>query len=260
MEEKPEVSIDDYIVELGNESPNIGAFIKLVLNRLSINKLRGGRLTRKLCCRRRDLDYKIEEAKQYVKKELDVVRFIKKQRQHTNLLWSFSTPWQRAVCRSQANLLLQDKLESEYASLKLGVVRRLEDKAAWQSTESEDPLDAEHIESLQRAPSALDLKFLKRYIAVCTPEPLKVRVERKKPEQREFEPKFLPEKLRFTESKAAEILERRRKNVARSELSFASPITCDRDDESGPYTQRNRSSMKRIEFAALKNGGISALS
>ena len=70
----------------------------------------------------------------------------------------------------------------------------------------------------------------------------------------------MPEKLRFTESKAAEILERRRKNVARSELSFGSPITRDRDGESGPYTQRNRSSMKRIEFAALKNGGISALS
>ena len=61
---------------------------------------------------------------------------------HTNLLWGLSTKWQRSLCRNQAQLLIQDKLESEFGALKLKAVRRLEETVAWQSSDSDDPLDS----------------------------------------------------------------------------------------------------------------------
>ena len=83
----------------------------------------------------------IAQAKDHIREELDIVRYIKKQRINTNLLWGLTTPWQRNVCRSQANHLIQDKLESEFYSRKLRAVRRMDESAAWRSSDSEDPLE-----------------------------------------------------------------------------------------------------------------------
>ena len=63
-------------------------------------------------------------AKLRIKKELDLVKFMKKQRVMTNLLWGLTTPWQRTLCRQQALLLLRDKDEAEFLSYKLPTVRR----------------------------------------------------------------------------------------------------------------------------------------
>ena len=48
---------------------------------------------------------------------------------------------------------------------------------------------------------------MKRYIAVCTPDALKFKESRKRALQREFAPKYLDHKKRFTENKIAGILE-----------------------------------------------------
>lgn len=114
------------------------------------------------------------------------------------------------MCRSQANFLIQDKLESEFAALKLRAVRRLDESAAWRSSDSEDPLDRRQIEHLRLNAVPQDIKFMKRYISVCTPEALKFRESRKRALQREFAPKDLPDKDRFTENKAEQIIEKRR--------------------------------------------------
>lgn len=66
------------------------------------------------------------------------------------------------------------------------------------------------IENIRKQPCALDIKFMKRYIAVCTPEVLKFKESRKRALQREFAPRDLPENEIFTENKAEMILERRR--------------------------------------------------
>ena len=98
--------LDNYVAELGKDSADFASFRKLCLNRLSLNKFRGGRFTRFLCCKRQNFDMMMGEAKNHIRYELDIVRYIKKQRLHTNLLWGLSSPWQRAVCRSQSTLLI----------------------------------------------------------------------------------------------------------------------------------------------------------
>lgn len=168
------------MAELGKDSADFAAFRKLVLNRVDLNKFRGGRCTRYLLCRQRNLDVMIGEAKNHIRRELDVVRFIRKARMHTNLLWGLSTPWQRSICRSQAKLLIQDKLESEFNSFKLSAVRRLDEAAAWRSSDEDDPLDKKMIEDIRRQPCAQDVKFMKRYIALCTPEVLKFKESRRR--------------------------------------------------------------------------------
>ena len=134
--------IDKYIAELGHDGADFAAFKKLCINRGSLNPFRRGRFTRFLCCRAQPFDTMMVKAKERIRHELDIVRYIKKQRMHTNLLWGLSTKWQRSLCRNQAQLLIQDKLESEFGAFKLKAVRRLEETVAWQSSDSDDPLDA----------------------------------------------------------------------------------------------------------------------
>ena len=66
-----------------------------------------------------------------------------------------------------------------------------------------------------------DVKFMKRYISVCTPDALKFKESRKRALQREFAPRDLPEKDIFTQNKAAEILERRRLKVLQKDMRKA---------------------------------------
>ena len=171
---------------------------------------RSGRLTRWLCCRSHNFDIMMGAAKKHIGSELDIVRYIKKQRVTSNLLWGLSTPWQRSVCRSQATLLIQDKLESEFAALKLPAVRRLDEAAAWKSSSSDDPIEPKLLEGIRQKPVVQDVKFMRRYISVCTPDALKFKDARKRHLQREFAPKELPQHKIFTENKAADILEQRR--------------------------------------------------
>ena len=35
----------------------------------------------------------MKDSKKHIRRELDIVRYIKKQRMHMNLLWGLSTPW-----------------------------------------------------------------------------------------------------------------------------------------------------------------------
>lgn len=92
------------------------------------------------------------KAKKHIRRELDIVRYIKKQRMHSNLLWGLSSKWQRSLCRNQSILLIQDKLESEFGALKLRAVRRLEETIAWQSSDSDDPLAPKLIRDLRADP------------------------------------------------------------------------------------------------------------
>jgi len=96
----------DHVAELGKDGPDFAAFKKLCLNRKSLNAFRGGRLMRFLCCRRQNFDLMMHSAKETIRDELDIVRYIKKQRINSNLLWGLSTPWQRSVCRLQAKFLI----------------------------------------------------------------------------------------------------------------------------------------------------------
>ena len=66
-----------------------------------------------------------------------------------------------------------------------------------------------------------DIKFIKRYIAVCTPEALKFRESRRRALQREFAPKELPDKDRFTEHKAEKVLEQRRLKMLQKDMKKA---------------------------------------
>lgn len=147
-QDEERAKFDQNVAALGRDSVDFAAFRKLCINRNHLSGIRGGRFMRFICCKRQNFDIMIGEAKGHIKYELDIVRFIKKSRMNTNLLWGLSTPWQRAVCRSQAQLLIQDKLESEFASLKLRAVRRLDEAAAWKSSESDDPLDKKLIEHI----------------------------------------------------------------------------------------------------------------
>ena len=123
--------LDSYVADLGTESPDIKSFRKLVENRLSIKNQTKGSLKRWLCCRSHHLDRMIDGAKKHIRQELDIVRFIKKQRLHANLLWGISSPFQRALCRSQSHLLVYDKLEAEFSAIKLNLVRRIDETLAW---------------------------------------------------------------------------------------------------------------------------------
>ena len=129
---------------------------------------------------------------------------------HTNLLWGLSTPWQRSVCSSQAKLLIQDKLESEFNALKLRAIRRLDESALWRSTDSDNgPLDPKLIKDVAANPCPQDVKFLKRYIAKCTPNALKFKMARKRALQKEFMPSELPKNQIIDEDKIVEILKLR---------------------------------------------------
>ena len=61
-------------------------------------------------------------------------------------------------------------------------------------------------------PTIYDMKYIKRYISVCTPDELKLREARKRALQRTFIPSNLPEEERFTENKV-EMIERLRKRI-----------------------------------------------
>ena len=97
---KHQSEIDKYIAELGQDGADFSAFKKLCINRASLNPYRRGRLTRFLCCRAKPFDSMLVKAKDRIRDELDIVRYIKKQRMHTNLLWGLSTKWQRSLCRN----------------------------------------------------------------------------------------------------------------------------------------------------------------
>lgn len=94
-----QAEIDKYVAELGKDGPDFVAFKKLCINRRSLNDERGGACRRLFCCRVKNFDIMMKEAKNHVKEELDIVKYIQKQRTHSNLLWGLTTPWQRSVCR-----------------------------------------------------------------------------------------------------------------------------------------------------------------
>ena len=167
------------------------------------------------------------------------MRYIRKQRVNANLLWGLTTPWQRTVCRSQARLLIQDKLESEFAALKLRAVRRLDEAAAWRSSESDDPLQSSMIKHVKSHPAPQDIKFIKRYIAVCTPDALKFKESKRRVVQRAFAPKDLAEKDRFTENKAARILEERRLRAAQKDMRKAARNDPQERQGGGIFDRRN---------------------
>ena len=143
---------------------------------------------------------------------------------NTNLLWGLTSPWQRTLCRSQARLLIQDKLESEFYARKLPAVRRLDEAAAWRSSDSDDPLKPALIKNVKSHPVPQDIKFIKRYIAFCTPKVLQFRESKRRKVQEVFAPRNLEEKERFTENKAEKILEERRLRAARKEQRRAARL------------------------------------
>ena len=106
-----------------------------------------------------------------------------------------------------------------------------------------------------------DVKFMKRYISVCTPDALKFKESRKRALQREFAPRDLPEKDIFTQNKAAEILERRRLKVLQKDMRKAkTQVRPLRDaDSSEQYSVRNKSTMPRIDLGFQRRGNNSVL-
>ena len=261
-QEEPKAVLDQYVAELGTDSPDLKSFRKLIENRLPLSMFRKGRLRRQLCCRTHHLDLMINGAKKHIHQELDIVRFIKKQRLHTNLLWGVSSPFQRAVCRSQSQFLLQDKLETEFASFKLQAVRRLDEIIAWQSSDSDDPMDRRQFSEIHENPTPYDLKFIKRYIAVCTPEALKLREARRRALQREFAPSVLPQEKRFADNKEQRI-ERLRKKALQHDMEKSYTQQRQRKqnisdlEKTEPGTHVNRSTMPRLDLEFKQLGNLS---
>ena len=52
--------------------------------------------------------------------------------------------------------------------------RRAEDYSLWDSTSSDDPLDPEAYDVVKADPTPEDIIYLRRYIARCTPEELRL--------------------------------------------------------------------------------------
>ena len=82
--------------------------------------------------------------------------------------------------------------------MKLAAVRRLDEAAAWRSSDSDDPMKPKHIKDVKQNPAPQDVKFIKRYISVCTPDALKFKESKRRVVQKAFAPKILPEKDIFT--------------------------------------------------------------
>ena len=118
-------------------------------------------------------------------------------------------------------------------------MRRLDEAAAWRSSESDDPLKSSMIKHVKSHPAPQDIKFIKRYIAVCTPDALKFKESKRRVVQRAFAPKDLAEKDRFTENKAARILEERRLRAAQKDMRKAAGNDTQERQGGGIFDRRN---------------------
>ena len=156
-------------------------FTKLANNRQPLE-------ARSVCCffSRRPYASMVVHAKNRLRRELDLVRFLKKQRTTTNLLWGLTSPWQRAMSRQQSKILLRDKAESEFQMLKLISIKRSREPDQWNSSSSADPTSEKIDPQVKANPTSLDRKFMKRYIEFCTPAELKLPLARQRMLNRVF--------------------------------------------------------------------------
>ena len=127
-------------------------------------------------------------AHQHVQKELDLVKYLKKQRVTSSLLWGLTTPWQRALCRQQSMFLIRDKDEAEFLAYKLPAMRRMQEAEQWDSTSSDDPVADKVAAQVRKYPTSTDVKYMKRYLDVSTPVELKLTAARQRMVASTFNP------------------------------------------------------------------------
>ena len=158
------------------------------LRRFAENRASLGGEKQPFCRRTGPYDRMKKLAHAHVQRELDLVKYLKKQRVTSSLLWGLTTPWQRALCRQQSMFLIRDKDEAEFLAYKLPAMRRMQEAEQWESTSSDDPVADKVAAQVRKFPTTADVKYMKRYLDVCTPVELKLTAARQRVVASTFNP------------------------------------------------------------------------